>query len=278
MLKIRDGAVAFGIVLLLSACGAKPEGQTVAVVNGEEISLGELNAELASANVPATADKKTVMPQLLQRVVDRRLMAQRASEQGIDQTPEFITQQRRQNEDLLIRMASKRLTDTSKLPNQSAVDAFIASNPDMFANRMVLRLDQLQFIAPTGAEQLKTLKEDHSIAELASSLAGMGIAFVRTDTKLDTATVPPAVLKQIFALPPGEPFIVPIAGRMYASVITGRERPTTTPEENRRIAVEAMRQKSLNETLDRELKQLRTAAKIEYQQGYAPLASNRQVK
>ena len=41
------------------------------MVNGEEISLPELNTELAAANIPATADKKAVMPQLLQRMVDR---------------------------------------------------------------------------------------------------------------------------------------------------------------------------------------------------------------
>lgn len=275
MSKLTRGLAAGTLILLLSACGAKPEGQTVAVVNGEEISIGELNAELASANIPSSADKKTVTPRLLQRVVDRRLMAQRAAEQGLDQTPEFITQQRRQNEDLLIRMAAKRLADTTKLPDPAAVDAFMAANPDMFADRTVLLLDQLQFVAPTGAEQLQMLKGDHSISELAASLTGMGIPFVRTDAKLDTATVPPAVLKQIYALPPGEPFIVPIGGRSYASVITGRERPNASLEENRRIAVEAMRQKSLNETLDRELKQMRAAAKIEYQQGYAPSPADR---
>lgn len=266
----RNLALTTILSLFVAGCGAKATGQSVAVVNGEEITIGELNAELASANVPASADKKTVMPQLLQRIVDRRLMSQRAAEQGVDKTPEYIAQQRRLNEDLLIGLSSKRQADSIRLPDQRAIDAFIAANPAMFADRAVLTLDQLQFAAPTGADQLARLRNDHSIDALAASLKAMGVVFVRTPAKLDTASVPTDVLRQIYALPAGEPFIVPIGGRMYASVITGRESADASPEDSRRIAVEAIRRQSLGTTLERELKQLRSAAKIEYQDGYAP--------
>lgn len=267
------------LVMILSlcaaSCAAEATGQSVAVVNGEEITISELNAELANANVPASADKKAIMPQLLQSIVDRRLMAQRAAEQGVDKTPEFIARQRRLNEDLLIGLSSKRQADSIKLPDQRAIDAFIAANPAMFADRVILALDQLQFVAPTGAQQLAQLKNDHSIDQLAASLKTMGIVFVRTPAKLDTAAVPAEVLKQIYALPAGEPFIVPIGGRMYASVITGRERAAASTDDNRRIAVEAIRRQTLGTTMDRELKQLRAAAKIEYQDGYAPANAGR---
>ena len=43
--------LAVGLALMASACDKKAEGQTVAIVNGEEITAAELNAELASANV-----------------------------------------------------------------------------------------------------------------------------------------------------------------------------------------------------------------------------------
>src|SRR4051812_49548010 len=88
--------------LVVTGCGKKATGQTVAVVNGEEISQGELNAELQAANVPASADRKQVTAQLLQRIIDRKLLAQAAVKDGIDKTPEYISRQRRMNEELLI--------------------------------------------------------------------------------------------------------------------------------------------------------------------------------
>lgn len=270
MLNRPTIALTAGLSLFLGACGSKATGQSVAVVNGEEITIGELNSELASANVPASADKKKVMPQLLQQIIDRRLLAQRASEQGIDKSPDFLNQERRLREGLLLSLASKRQADSIKIPDQRAIDAFIAANPSMFRDRSILLLDQLQFQPPVDDSQVARLRNDHSIEALAASLTALGLPFVRTDAKLDTATVPSAVMKQIEALPAGEPFIVPINGKMYASVIKGRQPANATVEENRRIAADAIRRQSLETSYASQLKQLRSGAKIEYQDGYAP--------
>lgn len=259
--------------LFAAACGAEPTGQTVAVVNGEEISVAELNQELQTANVPASVDRKQVMPVLLQRVIDRRLLAQQATEQGVDRTPEFLNRQRRLEEELLIALASKRQADSIRIPDERAVDAFIAQNPSMFAQRARLQLDQLQFDTPSRPDAIERLKAGRSIAELATILTSLGIPFTRSPAQLDTAVLQPQVMSQIAALPPGAPFIIPAAGKMYASVITGREMVSPTQAENRRIAVQAMRNQQLRTSLERQVKDLRAQAEIEYQDGYAPPAA-----
>jgi hypothetical protein len=167
-------------------------------------------------------------------------------------------------------MASGRQADSMKLPSQREIDDFIAANPGMFQRREILTLDQLQFQAPTDRAALQRLSNDHSLDALASSLTSLGIAYARTSTKMDTGSVPTPVMKQIEALPAGEPFIVPIGGKMYASVITGRAPANVTPEESRRRAVEAIRRQNLNSGMQKQLKELRAKAKIKYQPGYAP--------
>ena len=259
--------------LAVAACGSEPTGQSVAVVNGEEISVAEVNAELASANLPASADRKQVMPQLLQRVIDRRLLAQQASDQGIDKSPEFLNRQRRLNEDLLIGLATKRQADSMRIPDQRTIDRFIAENPSMFAQRARLQLNQLVFDPPARPDAMDRLKVGNSLAELAATLTELGIPYTQTPAQLDTATVPPPVLRQIEALPPGAPFIVPLNGKMYASVITGRETTPVSQAENRRLAVEAIRNRDLRASLEGQLKRLRSEAEIEYQAGYAPPAT-----
>ena len=85
-MKIGFGKIAYvslvAALLVTSGCGKKATGQVVAVVNGDEITLDELNAELNNVNLPPSADKKLAMRQLLQQVIDRRLLAQTAKEQG----------------------------------------------------------------------------------------------------------------------------------------------------------------------------------------------------
>ena len=62
---------AISLAVLATGCTRKAEGQTVAVVNGEEITVPDLNFALELAKVPDTADKNTARSQVLQQLVDR---------------------------------------------------------------------------------------------------------------------------------------------------------------------------------------------------------------
>ena len=203
-------------------------------------------------------------------MVDRRLMAQAAEEQGLDRTPQFLSQERRLREELLIRLLGEKQAEAIKAPNQQAIDRFIAENPAMFQNRIRYSLDQLVFDRPADMTLLRSLEEDHSLAALERRLTSLGIAYTRNKAALDTATVPPPMLRQIQALPPGEPFIIPFQDRIVASVITGQEAIGTSVEQNRQAAAQLMRRRQLGETLQKKLEAERKEAKIEYQAGYAP--------
>ncbi|WP_380879026.1 hypothetical protein ACFB49_19920 [Sphingomonas sp. DBB INV C78] len=256
------------MMLTLGACDKKAEGQVVAVVNGEEVSLQELNAELAGQQVPDSVDKKQLMKEVLQRVIDRKLLVQRAREQGIDKDPDYLTQQRRLDESLLVTMLGKKAAAGVKIPDAAAIDKFIADNPQMFTQRTVYTLEQLQFDVPPNPERLKALEKDKTLAAVAQSLDSLGIKYARGNSAIDSASVPPALLKQILALPAGEPFILPNQGKLYASVITGQRANPTPPEIARPAATQAIRQRDLAQVNTNTLKQVRDAAKIEYQAGY----------
>ncbi|MGH6780622.1 MAG: SurA N-terminal domain-containing protein, partial [Sphingomonadaceae bacterium] len=128
-------SAAAAMMLTLGACQKKAEGQVVAVVNGEEVSLQELNAELVGQNVPESVDKKLLMKEVLQRVIDRKLLVQRAKEQGLDLDREYLTQQRRLDENLLVSLLGKKAAAGIKIPDGAAIDKFVGENPQMFAQR-----------------------------------------------------------------------------------------------------------------------------------------------
>ena len=99
--KIMAGLL-MGTALVLAGCGkggAEPEkGQVVATINGKDVTIHELNAELQGANVPAniSADQKKQIEQAaLQQVVNRRILADIARERGLDKTPMFLLQEKR---------------------------------------------------------------------------------------------------------------------------------------------------------------------------------------
>ena len=271
-MKIGFGKVAYvslvAALLMTSGCGKKATGQVVAVVNGDEITLDELNTELNSVNLPPSADKKLAMRQLLQQVVDRRLLAQTAKGQGLDRDPAYVTQQRRMNEDLLVRMYAKKSADTIPVPTASEIDKYIAEHPMIFGSRTRYKLDQIRFEMPADPSKLKALETDHSMDAITARLTSMGIKFQRGNSALDSGSVAPAALKQVTSLPPGEPFITPAGRQIAVSVITGTE-PLPVPEAQvRPLAVQALRNDSLNKIGETRLKEARAKGKIEYQPGY----------
>ena len=256
--------------LALAGCQKKAEGQVVAIVNGEEITLTELNAEIADLNVPAEANKEMVRASVLQRMVDRRLLVQAAKEAGLDRDPAYLTQERRMQEQLLVNLYGRKAMDTVKVPDTAAIDRYIAGRPTAFAQRQRLRLDQLQIDPPSSPNKLKDLESAKTMDEVASRLTTMGIPFQRGTGALDTATVPPQTLARIQALPAGEPFIVPSGNKLVINVITGSEPIPVPTEQARQIAAQAMRNEELNKIGETRLKEAKAAAKIEYQTGFAP--------
>jgi peptidyl-prolyl cis-trans isomerase C len=264
--------LAVGLALMASACDKKAEGQTVAIVNGEEITAAELNAELASANVPQGADRDQARARILQSLVDRRLLAQQAKADGLDKSPDYLNRQRKMTEDLLIRMLASRQIDTAQLPSNAEIQRYQAAHPWMFAQREQWALDQLRFEMPTDAAVRAKLDGANSLEEIAKTLTDSGIAFNRQKNRLDTAIIPQNLYGQL-AGAGTEPFLIPVGRQAVASVITGREAAPITGDQARPIAVAAMRREQAAKLMQNRLADVRKAAKIEYKEGFAPPAA-----
>ena len=271
----RNISIALALTTLsVAGCGKEATGQVAAVVNGEEITLQEINAELGSTAIPEGVDKKAVQQAALQRIVERRLLAQAARDDELDKTPDYLLRERQLRDALLVQLMGQRAERALKVPGQQEIDKFIADNPVMFGNRKQLIVDRIQFALPKNPDQLKALENDHSMDAVAARLQQMGIEFRRDNTQVDSAALGQQRLQQIQALPAGEPFVIPENGVVTVGVITGERAEPVSPANARPIAVQAIRNKQLTDTIQQRLKQSRAAAEIEYQPGFAPAANS----
>lgn len=269
----RTASIAITLAsLTLAGCGKEATGQVAAVVNGEEITLQEINAELGNTPIPDGVDKKVVQQAALQKIVERRLLAQAAREDGLDKTPDYLLRERQLRDALLVQLMGQRAERALKVPDQQEIDKFIDDNPLMFAERKILTIDRIQFALPEKVDQLKALENDHSMDAVAARLQQMGIQFRRDTPQVDAASLGQQRMAQIRALPAGEPFVVPENGVVTVGVIVGERPEPVSASDARPLAVQALRKQKLTETVQQRLKQSRTAAEIEYQAGFAPAA------
>ena len=256
--------------LLVSGCHKEPKGQIVAIVNGDEISLQELNAELQGVRVPDSANRDLLRKQVLQRLIDRKLIVQKAREQGLDKTPEFVAQERRAEENLLVALLGQKIAATVPMPDDRDITQYIADNPTQFASRERLLLDQIQFQAPKDPRRLMILKDAHNLDQIAAGVQSLGLGFSRGKGVIDTGRLDAQLMNVINKLPPGEPFVLPSNGQYIASVIVGRD-PTPTPANVSKLAAaEMVRRKELIAESKAQVTRARTNAEIQYQSGYEP--------
>jgi EpsD family peptidyl-prolyl cis-trans isomerase len=263
-------AISAVALLLLSGCQRKAEGQTVAVVNGDEITIPELNFALEQAKVPDSADKESVRSQMLEKLIDRRLIAEEARKEDIDKSPEFINRQRQATEELLISMLASRRMKTQPLPSDRDVTAFIDGNPQMFAKRETWTVDQVYYPIPKDPQFPTEINDTKSIDEIVGVLQKYKVKFARRTSKLDTALIPPPVYKLISGMSVAEPFVIPSEGRAVATFILNREPNPLVGDQAKPIALAAIRKNQTEKSLADTLKSLRSSAKVEYQPGFAP--------
>jgi len=264
--------LACATLALVAGCHKAPEGQVAATVNGQEVTLQELNTELQSANLPPNVDKKEAQRAMLQRVIDRKLLIDAAKEKGLDKSPEYLATKRRSEEMLLAQMYAKQQLSAVPVPTDSDIQSFMTEHSNAFGKREQLTLDQIRFPPPKDLQSLRQLDNDHSMEAVAAHLTAMGIKYERGPAGLDTASAPTGLIKAIDGMPAGEPFVVPSGGLVTVNVITGRKPVPIDSAQAKTAAVNAWRQQKFSELLNQQIKNLKQSAKIVYQNGFSPPA------
>lgn len=271
-MNLRAYRLGFIIVLaMLAGCNKQPGGQVVAVVNNDEITVQELNVEAQAAQLPAAnANDKQAVAGLLQRVVDRNLLADYARREGLDRGPDYVARKRQMDQALLADLAVRKLAGSAATPTQTEVSAYIASHPLLFGERQKLELDQVRFATPTNTDDLKKLTAAPTLDGVIAELDAKGVKYVRGAAAIDTGTLDPGAVRQILALKPGEAFALSTAGQTFVSVVTGKSALAIDRSVWPNIASEALRTQRLSKLMADSLKQLRGSARIVYDPAYKP--------
>ena len=269
-----------GAALTLTACGDKEggealeKGQVVATVGGKDVTVHELNAELQGANLPQNlpADqKKQVENGALQQVVNRKILADIARERGLDKTPMYLIQERRAEEQILVQMLQRQMSSSVKKPGSTEVSTFIAQNPNLFAERKIFTVDQIQFQTPRDPKILQKYQPLKTMDEVAAQLKADGLQFRRAPATLDVATANPALVEQVLKLPPTEIFIIPAGQVMVANKITDTRVVPLSGAQAQQLAASRMQQKAFEDMIKRDLepKVKKAEGEVKYQAGFS---------
>jgi EpsD family peptidyl-prolyl cis-trans isomerase len=206
--------------LSLASCSGKaPTGQVAAKVGNEEITVQEIQAELAGFTAPDAKARKQAEQVALQNIIDRKLIAKAAAKAGVEKSPAFAIQKARVDELLLVQSWQKVLTDAVPEPGPEQVRQYINQNPELFANRKVYIADQIRMQATADPKLVADLKPLNTLEDIAKLLQSRGVRFEEARGALDSLQLGSKIVGQIEKLPPGEIFVLPTNGMLVANKI-----------------------------------------------------------
>ena len=278
---LASGAAA---ILALAACdkGAKaPEGQVVATVDGKEVTVHELNAELGMIpNRGGDAPRKLVESVALARVVERKMLADEAEKLKLDKTPQFLIAKARTDEGLLVQALQADIQRKVGATSREAAQKFVADNPQVFGDRKVFTLDQIQFLRPANIDQLG-LKDAKSMADVERMLTDANVEYRRAPQQIDSLTVNPALTNEIIKITStsnGEPFMFADqpagapAPVIYVNNVTATKSQPFTGEKAISYAQNVLQRQNVQKSLAESLKKYQAdyKSKIVYAKGYGP--------
>ncbi|WEF35683.1 EpsD family peptidyl-prolyl cis-trans isomerase [Pseudoduganella chitinolytica] len=252
---------------VLSACGEKAEkkqGQALASVNGEEITVLQLNEELTRVN-PQMAQQEAARKQLLEALIDRQLLQSEAAKEKIDRDPKVVQAIERAKATIVAQAYLQKRIGTVARPTKAEVEAYYNQNPQFFSNRKQLDMRQLVLATADVTEEVKrAIDSAKSLEEVAAWLDEHKVKYGRAQLSRSTTELPPELSARLQAMPKGQLFIIREGARsMLISINEIKDAPVTLEQASGQIEQFLFNKKN-KEAAEAAVKQLRSTAKIEY--------------
>lgn len=269
MLHIAVGALA----LATAACGGNksgsaPQGQVAATVDGKEITVTELNAELAGLGLGANASP-AAQAEALQRIIVRKLLVAEAEKRGLDKKPETtIILEQAHDLALVQALAGDFATGVPKVSDDEVAE-FIRTYPANITQRKLLFVDQL-FVPVADDAFAKALEPVHSLTDAEALLKSKNLPYRKGAAVLDTQALNPAQAGQIANVGTNDIFYTRQGKGLQISQIVSERSAALTGPDAARAARAILTQQRTGEQVQAQMAALVKNAKgrVEVNQAY----------
>lgn len=264
-------AMTMATLMLLAGCkneskaNATPS-QVLARVNGDEITVNQLNYLLASQKV---ADDKTKQA-MLDNLVMQDVLVQKAIELKLDRDPRVLSSIEFSRRQILAQAVVA--TEVGKLPDITSADVqkFYSDHPNLFEKHAVYGFST--FLIPAAAlnDTLnQALDKAHSVPEVRAALQTAGVTFKESTQRAPAEQVPLQLLDKLAAIKPGDTAAM-VHGDQAMLLHVDSVDPSPVALKDATPSIQAYIQKQRSDSLAKDkMELLKKTAKVEYVQQFA---------
>lgn len=249
---------------------AKKTGQALASVNGEEVTVLQLNEEMMRANIQPQ-QQEAARKQLLQALIDRELLQQEAKKEQIDRDPKVVQAVERAKSLIVAQAYMQKHIGNVPKPSRTEIEDYYNKNPQFFSNRKQFTLSQITIPVRDLTDEAKAAADAaKSLDELTSWLDGKNIRYTRGEMVRSSSDLPPDLSGRLLQMQKGQLFIVKELDRaLFLTLNEVKDAPVALNTAAPQIEQFLFNKKN-KEAAEGMLTRLRSTAKVEYLNGEKP--------
>ena len=256
---------------LAAGCGkkdqqAKAATQVAAKVNGNEITVHQVNNILAqNKNITPEAETKAKR-EILAKLINQELAKQQAMTKKLDRSPNVMQVIEASKSEILARAYLEQIAAAQPKPTAEEVKKYYTEHPELFAQRRIFNLEEIVVQPKEGlADGLREkAAKARSMQEIAAWLKSQDAKFAESRGVRAAEQIPLELLPKLQTFKDGEIRLIEADGRLQVfRVVATKAAPVDEATAAPRIEQFLFNQRS-KEAIVKEMQRLKDAANIVY--------------
>lgn len=277
-LSSRVAIVPFLVLALLAqGCGdkSKSEGkndtQVAARVNGDEITVHQINGAVQRLGKVPQDKVQEVSNQALRALVDQQLLVQQALKDKLDRNPNVLQAIEAARQQILAQAFLQSKAENLAKPTDAEISDFINKHPELFSERRIYRLQEINIQDALGkADQIRSqLNASKNLQDFVQWLKAQNFKFNAAQAERSAEQLPPVLATQLLKVKPGQAIIANNNGTLVVMLVAAVAPQPLGMEQAKPVAGRILMAQKQREAADQQVKSLRGAAKIEYLGAFA---------
>jgi len=261
-------AVLGAVALWTTGCSKKdnPATQVVASVDGEEISVHQINGLLSKARGVTPENLPKAKVEILGGLVDQQLAINMAISKKLDRTPDVVAAIEAARREILARAALEQIASAQPKPTDEEAQKYYGDHPELFSERRIFNLQEIAIGKNVnGVDQIRAQAASvKSMEDMATWLKDKKIEFSVNGGTRPAEQLPLEILPKIHAFKDGQIGLVETKeGYLIVRVVASRSQPVTEVQALSTIKVFLSNQRGA-EAVKLAKDEMRAKAKVEY--------------
>ncbi|HYE35013.1 EpsD family peptidyl-prolyl cis-trans isomerase [Methylocaldum sp.] len=255
---------------MLSGCDSQSASekatQIAARVNGEEISVGQIDVLVARSGADTDGQAKSTQEKSIDNLIDQQLLSQQAIEKHLDRDPQVTLAMAMAKRQVLAQAYLDHVGQAVSKPEPGEISAFYKFHPQLFEKRKIYKFDEISIpLTPKNRDAIEPhVKQPVRFDALSKWLQEQNIPHTSETVVRAAEQLPLERLEEFDHLKKGEAASFTEDEKLVVLQLSAiKEAPLDYDKAAPLIEVFLMN-RNRKVLIDRELSRLRQAATVEY--------------